>query len=125
MTAAIPPSQKLENQVYRVSPPIHLSPSIALLAWRRCIGAENLQSWGGAGKKYEPDPKVIGEVGMRPCGKWVLGGPGNSVWRTSWYRAWDAGSEVRSGPLGCGHRPSVLGVLHPTAGGRSRRRPLR
>ena len=35
------------------------------------------------------------------------------------------GGEVRSGPLGCRHRPSVLGVLHPTAGGRSRRRLLR
>ena len=33
------------------------------------IDAENLWSWGGAGKKYEPDPKVIGEAGLRPCGK--------------------------------------------------------
>ena len=35
---------------------------------RRRIDAENLWSWGGAGKKYEPDPKVIGEAGMREVG---------------------------------------------------------
>ena len=33
------------------------------------IDAENLWSWGGAGRKYEPNPKVIGEAGRRPCGK--------------------------------------------------------
>ena len=76
MSAAMPPSRKLENQVCRASLPTHLSPSIALLAWRRCIGAENLQSWGGAGKKYEPNLKVIGEgdaalqeVGARGTGE--------------------------------------------------------